>query len=72
MHTNNLAPWQYSHASHDEDRKREHSTRRVTLLTAVMMVIEISAGTLEHVAFVRAAFTVLRIDLATAGRHGVK
>ncbi len=46
MHTDNLSPWQYSHASHEDDRKREHSARRVTLLTAVMMVIEITAGTL--------------------------
>lgn len=46
MHTTDLSPWQYSHASHQDDRKREHSARLVTLLTAAMMVIEIIAGTL--------------------------
>ncbi len=46
MHTTDLSPWQYSHASHQDDRKRERSARLVTLLTAVMMVIEVAAGTL--------------------------
>lgn len=46
MHTTDLSPWQYNHASHQDDRKREHSARLVTLLTAAMMVIEVVAGTL--------------------------
>lgn len=46
MHSTDLSPWQYDHASHQDDRKREHSARLVTLLTAAMMVIEIVAGTL--------------------------
>jgi|GEM_PF-6031560 len=45
MHSTDLSPWQYSHASHQDDRSREHSALAVTLLTAVTMVVEITAGT---------------------------
>lgn len=46
MHSTDLSPWQLSHASHEDDRRRERSARAVTVLTAVTMVIEIAAGTM--------------------------
>ncbi len=46
MHTTTLHKWQHSHAFTADNRTNEQKTRRVVMLTAVMMALEISAGTL--------------------------
>jgi len=44
MHTHNLHLWEHSHRFNIEDDHAERNTRRVILLTLVMMIIEITAG----------------------------
>jgi len=44
MHTHNLHLWEHSHRFNIEDDHAERNTKRVILLTLVMMVIEITAG----------------------------
>jgi cation diffusion facilitator family transporter len=46
MHIYTLDRWQHTHNFHLDDGYGERNTRRVVFLTAVMMVIEILAGTL--------------------------
>ena len=44
MHTHNLHLWEHSHRFNIEDDHAERNTKRVILLTLVMMIIEITAG----------------------------
>jgi len=44
MHIHNLHRWKHSHRFNIEDGHAERNTRRVILLTLVMMIIEITAG----------------------------
>ena len=44
MHTHNLHLWEHSHRFNIEDDHAERNTRRVILLTLVMMIVEITAG----------------------------
>ncbi len=44
MHIHNLNQWKHSHHFHIVDEQGERNTRRVIILTVVMMVIEIAAG----------------------------
>jgi cation diffusion facilitator family transporter len=46
MHIYTLHRWEHTHQFNDVDARGERNTRRVILLTVVMMVIEISAGSL--------------------------
>ena len=46
MHSYNLEKWRHHHTFHFDGGHGERNTRRVVLLTAGMMVIEIAAGTL--------------------------
>jgi len=46
MHSVDISPWQHSHQFHSGNPLAETNTRRVIALTAVMMVIEIAAGSL--------------------------
>jgi len=44
MHTADLTPWQHSHAFHTTNALGERNTRWVVVLTAIMMIIEITTG----------------------------
>jgi cation diffusion facilitator family transporter len=44
MHTQNLSGWTHDHHFHEDNRAAERGTRAVMWITAVMMVVEISAG----------------------------
>ena len=44
MHRYNLDKWQHDHQFHIDEGKGEQNTRRVVILTLVMMVFEIAAG----------------------------
>lgn len=45
MHTIDLSPWQHSHVfGQDRPSGAEASTRRVVVITAVMMVVEVAGG----------------------------
>jgi cation diffusion facilitator family transporter len=46
MHTRDLAPWQHRHDFHEHRAHAEKRTRLVIILTFVMMIAEITAGTL--------------------------
>lgn len=46
MHTRTMDQWQHSHDFSQTNRQAEKNTRRVMLLTAVTMVVEIAAGSL--------------------------
>jgi cation diffusion facilitator family transporter len=48
MHTTNISSWQHRHDFCGEFSSAEKSTRRVLLLTAAMMVIEIAGGLKLH------------------------
>ncbi len=48
MHSTSLSPWQHSHDFCGEFSRAEKSTRRVLVLTAVMMVVEIVGGLKLH------------------------
>jgi len=45
MHIDTLQHWQHSHDFSDNHERAETVTQRVMLLTAVMMIVEIAAGT---------------------------
>jgi len=44
MHTHNLSPWTHVHIFDEGNRAAERGTRAVMWITAVMMVVEITAG----------------------------
>jgi len=44
MHIENIDQWKHSHHYNTDTRQGERNTRRVILLTVVMMIIEITAG----------------------------
>ncbi|MFA9441005.1 CDF family Co(II)/Ni(II) efflux transporter DmeF [Uliginosibacterium sp. sgz301328] len=44
MHTENLSAWKHDHVFNDSNEAAERSTRVVMWITAIMMVVEISAG----------------------------
>ena len=44
MHIHHLHQWKHSHNFHVDDGRGERNTRRVILITVVMMVVEITAG----------------------------
>ncbi len=46
MHRYILHRWEHSHRFNINDKKAEHNTRKVVLLTVIMMVVEIAAGIL--------------------------
>ncbi len=48
MHSTNLSPWQHGHDFCGEFSSAEKNTRRVLLLTATMMVVEIIGGLKLH------------------------
>ena len=48
MHTVDISRWQHGHAFNPGNRFGERNTRRVVVLTVVMMVAEIIAGSVYH------------------------
>lgn len=44
MHTANITPWQHSHAFHTTNALGERNTRWVVVITAIMMIVEITTG----------------------------
>ena len=48
MHTENIQPWRHQHAFGADTRAAERQTRRVVLLTAAMMTVEILCGWLYN------------------------
>lgn len=44
MHVHDLSPWQHQHVFTDDNHKAERSTRAVMWITAMMMIVEITAG----------------------------
>jgi cation diffusion facilitator family transporter len=48
MHTTDLSSWQHAHHFHSANVLGERNTRRVVVLTAVMMVVEITTGWIFH------------------------
>ena len=48
MHTTDLSSWQHAHHFHSANVLGEKNTRRVVVLTAVMMVVEITTGWIFH------------------------
>ena len=48
MHTTDISSWQHTHRFHSANVLGERNTRRVVVLTAVMMVVEINTGWIFH------------------------
>src|SRR4029077_2540504 len=48
MHTTDISSWQHTHHFHSANVLGERNTRRVVVLTAVMMVVEITTGWIFH------------------------
>ena len=79
MHIDQLQLWQHSHDFAGDQQRAETVTKRVMLLTAVMMVVEIGAGTLFgsmallgdgwHMATHVAAFGITLFTYRYARRH---
>ena len=79
MHTTNLKAWQHEHNFHVGVEHGERNTRRVMVLTATMMVVEIVAGILSgsmalladgwHMATHVAAFGIAAFAYIYARRH---
>ncbi len=44
MHTNNISSWTHEHVFNEESHSAEWGTRAVMWITAVMMIVEITAG----------------------------
>jgi len=44
MHAANITPWQHSHAFHTTNALGERNTRWVVVITAIMMIVEITTG----------------------------
>ena len=44
VHMTDLSSWQHAHHFHSANVLGERNTRRVVVLTAVMMVVEITTG----------------------------
>jgi cation diffusion facilitator family transporter len=48
MHTTDISSWQHTHHFHSANVLGERNTKRVVVLTAVMMVVEITTGWIFH------------------------
>jgi cation diffusion facilitator family transporter len=48
MHTNDISPWKHGHDFVADTSSAEKRTHKVIVLTAIMMVVEIVAGTMLH------------------------
>jgi len=44
MHAANITPWQHSHAFHTTNAPGERNTRRLVVITAILMIVEITTG----------------------------